>query len=407
MGNTFMSALIPKKGRLSAAVGHLKKAVAEVAGGEDTGLELRINGGDRFYVLNGVLVDPAGPEPANALLDAYARLSGMPALTICGYDSDVSMLRLSDGQRQSALLFGSADELEEGVPPYIEELWRPLFKTQEEWDALENLRDRQMRGVKVSEDAFFAETAVHQLAKALKFDGTAACGFPEESEAEVVWSSDEEVEQPRAGRAGMVADGEPPRFDEGLNGMTNPCKAGVYSAGGRGRGIEATILARGFDAALCEIPDVGLGAMWDNGRGRYVLLERPRRISAEEGKGWRVRFPDAEILPGSRRPERHVFDSPGYFLRFPVFGAEFAPKLFPFEGLRLELPTGEVGHWAGAGKIRIDGEIRPLPHFEVWFTPTENPAGGVRQNIALMQMNEEELDSWRKWRDYWEKHRGE
>ena len=99
----------------------------------------------------------------------------------------------------------------------------------------------------------------------------------------------------------MVADGEPPRFDEGLNGMTNPCKAGVYSAGGRGRGIEATILARGFDAALCEIPDVGLGAMWDNGRGRYVLLERPRRISAEEGKGWRVRFPDAEILPGSRR----------------------------------------------------------------------------------------------------------
>ena len=60
MGNTFMSALIPKKGRLAATIGHLKKAIAEVAGGEDAALELRANGGDRFYALNGILSSLAG-----------------------------------------------------------------------------------------------------------------------------------------------------------------------------------------------------------------------------------------------------------------------------------------------------------------------------------------------------------
>jgi len=399
MGNTFMSALIPKKGRLAATIGHLKKVIAEVAGGEDAALELRANGGDRFYALNGNLVDPLEPELANALADAYARLSGTPALTVYGFDSDVSMVRLTDGRRQSAVLFGLADALEEELPPYIEQLWRPLFPTQRAWDVLENLRDRQARGVDASEDAFFAETAVYELAKALGFDGTAACGFPEESEAEVVWSVGERPmpeEIPEDEEIETVPEGEPPRLEGWKPRQSNPVDINLRSVGGRGRGIEVAIFARHFDAACCEIPDAGLFAARRSGWVYRRFFERAERISTQEGGGWRVLFPEAEILPGALHRERN--GPPGFTLEFPVLGAGFALALIPSgrEGLLVELPTGETGKLCGAAEVRIGDARRTLSHLEVRVAPMENPSNGVRLTALVTRVNENHLSVYNR-----------
>ena len=120
------------------------------------------------------------------------------------YDSDVAILRLTDGQTASAVVFGLAEaemleELER--EPYQEALWKPLFPTKRGWAAFERLRSQQARLPEALEsgdfDAFFAEEAIRTIAEALKFDAETARGFAEESDAEAVWRW---PEQAKAGK---------------------------------------------------------------------------------------------------------------------------------------------------------------------------------------------------------------
>ena len=196
MGNTSATLLIQKKGRLNATARGISAALEAVgcAEGEAT-LYRREN--DRFYILCGAEPYPGpGGDTLYALADACAQNLGTCALSVEEYDSDVAILRLTDGQAASAIAFGLVEsELLEELErePYREALWKPLFPTKRGWAAFEQLRSQQARLPETLEgddfDAFFAEEAIRTIAEALKFDAEAARGFAEESDAEAVWRS--------------------------------------------------------------------------------------------------------------------------------------------------------------------------------------------------------------------------
>ena len=177
------------------------------------------------------------------------------------YDSDVAILRLTDGQTASAIAFGLAEaELLEELErePYQEALWKPLFPTKRGWAAFEQLRSQQARLPETLEsgdfDAFFAEEAIHTIAEALKFDAEAARGFAEESDAEAVWRWPEEA---KAGKGDLwMPEDALPALVEISRDCCNPLSLSFISTGGRCRGLEVLILPRGFSADDYTIPEV-------------------------------------------------------------------------------------------------------------------------------------------------------
>ena len=109
MGNTSATLLIQKKGRLNATARGISAALEAVgcAEGEAT-LYRREN--DRFYILCGAEPYPGpGADALYALADACAQNLGACALSVEEYDSDVAILRLTDGQTASAVVFGLAE----------------------------------------------------------------------------------------------------------------------------------------------------------------------------------------------------------------------------------------------------------------------------------------------------------
>ena len=394
MGNTSATLLIQKKGRLNATARGISAALEAVgcAEGEAT-LYRREN--DRFYILCGAEPYPGpGADALYALADACAQNLGTCALSVEEYDSDVAILRLTDGQTASAIAFGLAEaELLEELErePYREALWKPLFPTKHGWAAFEQLQRQQARLPETLEgddfDAFFAEGAIHTIAEALKFDAEAARGFAEESDAEAVWRW---PEQAKAGKRDLwMPEDAPPALVEISRDSCNPLNLSFISTGGRCRGLEVLILPRGFSAEDYTIPEVLFQRVEEKGFRRIFSIAQTRTVQTEQGLGWSVLFPDVDIPTGLRECDlkkhfRKIMDTvANLVLMFPVHSRrQPLPHLqFPEKsGITVRLPSGECGEMRrdsrGRDCVRVGDAWRLLPYIEVWVWPLKN---GERQ----------------------------
>ena len=394
MGNTSATLLIQKKGRLNATARGISAALEAVgcAEGEAT-LYRREN--DRFYILCGAEPYPGpGADALYALADACAQNLGTCALSVEEYDSDVAILRLTDGQTASAIAFGLVEsELLEELErePYQEALWKPLFPTKRGWAAFERLRSQQARLPEALEsgafDAFFAEEAIRTIAEALKFDAETARGFAEESDAEAVWRWSEEA---KAGKRDLwMPEDAPPAFVETSRSCCNPLSLSFISTGGRCRGLEALILPRGFSAEEYTIPEVLFQRIEEKGFRRIFSIAQTRTVQTEQGQGWSVLFPDVDIPAGLREFDsikhfRKIMDTvANLVLMFPLhsLGQPLPHLQFPEKsGIIVRLPSGECGEMRrdsrGRDCVRVGDAWRLLPYIEVWVWPLKN---GERQ----------------------------
>lgn len=418
MGNTSATLLIQKKGRLNATARGISAALGAVgcAEGEAT-LYRREN--DRFYILCGAKPYPGpGGDALYALADACAQNLGTCALSVEEYDSDVAILRLTDGQAASAIAFGlvEAELLEElEKEPYQEALWKPLFPTKRGWAAFEQLRSQQARLPETLEgddfDAFFAEEAIHTIAEALKFDAEAARGFAEESDAEAVWRW---PEQAKAGKRDLwMPEDAPPALVEISRDSCNPLNLSFISTGGRCRGLEVLILPRGFSAEDYTIPEVLFQRVEEKGFRRIFSIAQTRTVQTEQGLGWSVLFPDVDIPTGLRECDlkkhfRKIMDTvANLVLMFPVHSRrQPLPHLqFPEKsGVTVRLPNGECREMRcdslGRGYVRVGDTWRFLPYIEVRVWPLKNGERqeGFQTPIALFTTEQGESVALQQYR---------
>ena len=392
MGNTSATLLIQKKGRLNATARGISAALGAVGcAGEEATLYRRES--DRFYILCGAEPYPGpGGDALYALADACAQNLGTCALSVEEYDSDVAILRLTDGQTASAIAFGPVEsELLEELErePYREALWKPLFPTKRGWAALEQLRSQQARLPETPEsgdfDAFFAEEAIRTIAEALKFDAEAARGFAEESDAEAVWRW---PEQAKAGKRDLwMPEDAPPALVEISRDSCNPLNLSFISTGGRCRGLEVLILPRGFSAEDYTIPEVLFQRVEEKGFRRIFSIAQTRTVQTEQGLGWSVLFPDVDIPTGLRECDlkkhfRKIMDTvANLVLMFPVYPLrQPLPYLQIPPGDIVRLPNGECREMRrdslGRGYVRVGDTWRFLPYIEVRVWPLKN---GERQ----------------------------
>lgn len=394
MGNTSATLLIQRKGRLNATARGISAALGAVGcAGEEATLYRRES--DRFYILCGAEPYPGpGGDTLYALADACAQNLGTCALSVEEYDSDVAILRLTDGQAASAIAFGLVEsELLEELErePYQEALWKPLFPTKRGWAAFEQLRSQQARLPETPEsddfDAFFAEEAIRTIAEALKFDAEAARGFAEESDAEAVWRWPEEA---KAGKRDLwMPEDAPPALVEISRDSCNPLSLSFISTGGRCRGLEVLILPRGFSADDYTIPEVLFQRVEEKGFRRIFSIAQTRTVQTEQGLGWSVLFPDVDIPTGLRECDlkkhfRKIMDTvANLVLMFPVHSRrQPLPHLqFPEKsGITVRLPNGECREMRcdslGRGYVRVGDTWRFLPYIEVRVWPLKN---GERQ----------------------------
>ena len=418
MGNTSATLLIQKKGRLNATARGISAALEAVgcAEGEAT-LYRREN--DRFYILCGAEPYPGpGADALYALADACAQNLGTCALSVEEYDSDVAILRLTDGQTASAIAFGPVEsELLEELErePYRETLWKPLFPTKRGWAALEQLRSQQARLPETLEsddfDAFFAEEAIHTIAEALKFDAEAARGFAEESDAEAVWRW---PEQAKAGKRDLwMPEDAPPALVEISRDSCNPLSLSFISTGGRCRGLEVLILPRGFSAEDYTIPEVLFQRVEEKGFRRIFSIAQTRTVQTEQGLGWSVLFPDVDIPTGLRECDlkkhfRKIMDTvANLVLMFPVHSRrQPLPHLqFPEKsGITVRLPNGECRGMRrdslGRGYVHVGDTWRFLPYIEVRVWPLKNGERqeGFQTPIALFTTEQGESVALQQYR---------
>ena len=392
MGNTSATLLIQKKGRLNATARGISAALGAVGcAGEEATLYRRES--DCFYILCGAEPYPGpGGDALYALADACAQNLGTCALSVEEYDSDVAILRLTDGQTASAIAFGPVEsELLEELErePYREALWKPLFPTKRGWAALEQLRSQQARLPETPEsgdfDAFFAEEAIRTIAEALKFDAEAARGFAEESDAEAVWRW---PEQAKAGKRDLwMPEDAPPALVEISRDSCNPLNLSFISTGGRCRGLEVLILPRGFSAEDYTIPEVLFQRVEEKGFRRIFSIAQTRTVQTEQGLGWSVLFPDVDIPTGLRECDlekhfRKIMDTvANLVLMFPVYPLrQPLPYLQIPPGDIVRLPNGECREMRrdslGRGYVRVGDTWRFLPYIEVRVWPLKN---GERQ----------------------------
>lgn len=394
MGNTSATLLIQKKERLNATARGISAALGAVGCASEEATLYR-HESDRFYILCGAEPYPGpGGDALYALADACAQNLGTCALSVEEYDSDVAILRLTDGQTASAIAFGLAEtELLEELErePYLEALWKPLFPTKRGWAALEQLRSQQARLPETMEsgdfDAFFAEEAIHTIAEALKFDAEAARGFAEESDAEAVWRW---PEQAKAGKRDLwMPEDAPPALVEISRDSCNPLSLSFISTGGRCRGLEVLILPREFSAEDYTIPEVLFQRVEEKGFRRIFSIAQTRTVQTEQGLGWSVLFPDVDIPTGLRECDlkkhfRKIMDTvANLVLMFPVHSRrQPLPHLqFPEKsGITVRLPNGECREMRrdslGRGYVRVGDTWRFLPYIEVRVWPLKN---GERQ----------------------------
>ena len=418
MGNTSATLLIQKKGRLNATARGISAALGAVGcAGEEATLYRRES--DRFYILCGAEPYPGpGGDALYALADACAQNLGTCALSVEEYDSDVAILRLTDGQTASAIAFGLAEaELLEELErePYREALWKPLFPTKRGWAALEQLRSQQARLPETPEsgdfDAFFAEGAIHTIAEALKFDAEAARGFAEESDAEAVWRW---PEQAKAGKRDLwMPEDAPPALVEISRDSCNPLNLSFISTGGRCRGLEVLILPRGFSAEDYTIPEVLFQRVEEKGFRRIFSIAQTRTVQTEQGLGWSVLFPDVDIPTGLRECDlkkhfRKIMDTvANLVLMFPVHSRrQPLPHLqFPEKsGVTVRLPNGECREMRcdslGRGYVRVGDTWRFLPYIEVRVWPLKNGERqeGFQTPIALFTTEQGESVALQQYR---------
>ena len=418
MGNTSATLLIQKKGRLNATARGISAALGAVGcAGEEATLYRRES--DRFYILCGAEPYPGpGGDALYALADACAQNLGNCALSVEEYDSDVAILRLTDGQTASAIAFGLVEsELLEELErePYQEALWKPLFPTKRGWAAFEQLRSQQARLPETLEsddfDAFFAEEAIHTIAEALKFDAEAARGFAEESDAEAVWRWPEEA---KAGKRDLwMPEDAPPALVEISRDSCNPLNLSFISTGGRCRGLEVLILPRGFSAEDYTIPEVLFQRVEEKGFRRIFSIAQTRTVQTEQGLGWSVLFPDVDIPTGLRECDlkkhfRKIMDTvANLVLMFPVHSRrQPLPHLqFPEKsGITVRLPNGECREMRrdslGRGYVRVGDTWRFLPYIEVRVWPLKNGERqeGFQTPIALFTTEQGESVALQQYR---------
>lgn len=418
MGNTSATLLLQKKGRLNATARGISAALGAVGcAGEEATLYRREN--DRFYILCGAEPYPGpGGDALYALAGACAQNLGTCALSVEEYDSDVAILRLTDGQTASAIAFGLAEaELLEELErePYQEALWKPLFPTKRGWAAFKQLRSQQARLPETLEsgdfDAFFAEEAIHTIAEALKFDAEAARGFAEESDAEAVWRWPEEA---KAGKRDLwMPEDAPPALVEISRDCCNPLNLSFISTGGRCRGLEVLILPRGFSAEDYTIPEVLFQRVEEKGFRRIFSIAQTRTVQTEQGLGWSVLFPDVDIPTGLRECDlkkhfRKIMDTvANLVLMFPVHSRrQPLPHLqFPEKsGITVRLPNGECREMRrdslGRGYVRVGDTWRFLPYIEVRVWPLKNGERqeGFQTPIALFTTEQGESVALQQYR---------
>ena len=416
MGNTSATLLIQKKGRLNATARGISAALGAVGcAGEEATLYRRES--DRFYILCGAEPYPGpGGDALYALADACAQNLGTCALSVEEYDSDVAILRLTDGQTASAIAFGPAEaELLEELErePYREALWKPLFPTKRGWAALEQLRSQQARLPETLEsddfDAFFAEEAIHTIAEALKFDAEAARGFAEESDAEAVWRWPEEA---KAGKRDLwMPEDAPPALVEISRDCCNPLNLSFISTGGRCRGLEVLILPRGFSAEDYTIPEVLFQRVEEKGFRRIFSIAQTHTVQTEQGLGWSVLFPDVDIPTGLRECDlkkhfRKIMDTvANLVLMFPVYPLrQPLPYLQIPPGDIVRLPNGECREMRcdslGRGYVRVGDTWRFLPYIEVRVWPLKNGERqeGFQTPIALFTTEQGESVALQQYR---------
>ena len=416
MGNTSATLLIQKKGRLNATARGISAALGAVGcAGEEATLYRRES--DRFYILCGAEPYPGpGGDALYALADACAQNLGTCALSVEEYDSDVAILRLTDGQTASAIAFGPVEsELLEELErePYREALWKPLFPTKRGWAAFEQLRSQQARLPETPEsgdfDAFFAEGAIHTIAEALKFDAEAARGFAEESDAEAVWRWPEEA---KAGKRDLwMPEDAPPALVEISRDSCNPLCLSFISTGGRCRGLEVLILPRGFSAEDYTIPEVLFQRVEEKGFRRIFSIAQTRTVQTEQGLGWSVLFPDVDIPTGLRECDlkkhfRKIMDTvANLVLMFPVYPLrQPLPYLQIPPGDIVRLPNGECREMRrdslGRGYVRVGDTWRFLPYIEVRVWPLKNGERqeGFQTPIALFTTEQGESVALQQYR---------
>ena len=416
MGNTSATLLIQKKGRLNATARGISAALGAVGcAGEEATLYRRES--DRFYILCGAEPYPGpGGDALYALADACAQNLGACALSVEEYDSDVAILRLTDGQTASAIAFGLAEaELLEELErePYQEALWKPLFPTKRGWAAFEQLRSQQARLPETLEsgdfDAFFAEEAIHTIAEALKFDAEAARGFAEESDAEAVWRWPEEA---KAGKGDLwMPEDALPALVEISRDCCNPLSLSFISTGGRCRGLEVLILPRGFSAEDYTIPEVLFQRVEEKGFRRIFSIAQTHTVQTEQGLGWSVLFPDVDIPTGLRECDlkkhfRKIMDTvANLVLMFPVYPLrQPLPYLQIPPGDIVRLPNGECREMRrdslGRGYVRVGDTWRFLPYIEVRVWPLKNGERqeGFQTPIALFTTEQGESVALQQYR---------
>lgn len=339
------------------------------------------------------------------LADACARQLGASVLSVEEYDSDMSILRVSDGQTASALAFGLVEpevlrELE--GEPYQEALWRPLFSTKRGWTAFEKLREEQAHLPETLDsddfDPFFAEYAIETLAEALKFDADAARGFAEESDAEPVWRWPEEGKTAIKSIPWMPEDAPPALVKIEEDAGASP-GISFISCGGRGRGLEAIILPRGFALEDYRIPKAFLKRIEGKNHLDVVNVDAEMQsIYTEQGRGWRAVFPNVEIPVGipetaAERCEKKIGKGIACFwLRLPVLTQD---KLLPYRRAykdTVRLPGGKSGWFVRDGQgndcVLIGSVFQRMPYIDLWVRPlerenSESGQKGVHASLTL------------------------
>ena len=393
MGNTSATLLIQKKGRLNATARGISAALGAVGcAGEEATLYRRES--DRFYILCGAEPYPGpGGDALYALADACAQNLGTCALSVEEYDSDVAILRLTDGQTASAIAFGLVEsELLEELErePYQEALWKPLFPTKRGWAAFEQLRSQQARLPETLEgddfDAFFAEEAIHTIAETLKFDAEAARGFAEESDAEAVWRW---PEQAKAGKRDLwMPEDAPPAFihDCEVNKDGEVIDLTFFPCGGKGRGFDVVILPLEGKMSVEDYDFTEAFLQYSDGQGGWqaLALANVNHWSMMDGKrGWLTRFPDIEFPAGLQKlaKERGGIQSCVSF-ETPDIAPRFRLRI-PVQPRAKTLQYYSLSSYTINDRDRSWKDFCALPAVYIWVEPVENRSGSTSVRRAL------------------------
>ena len=250
-------------------------------------------------------------------------------------------------------------------------------------------------------DPFFAEYAIETLAEALKFDADAARGFAEEGDAEPVWRWPEEGKTAKKSIPWMPEDA-PPALVKSSCGSGELLHISFVSSGGKGRGIEAIILPHGITVDDYRIPEALLRCIENRSEQYTCTLADTKIINTNQGRAWRVTFPDVEIPVGLCDTENFAYhrEITSFVLSIPVYAmdkplpslreSDFAPP----SGENAHLPPEKAVDWHRQMYAKMEEAKKKLPYFDIWVMPVENHPANIYARLELYTPGENHITKY-------------